>query len=87
MFLWIDPPGADPGWIHELGEGEQPWQIADKYPIPADNAGRQAAYDAANEGVPVQQYQAGRDHWGITALTVLPADLPAGVVMVERGAP
>lgn len=89
MFLWIDPPGAEPGWIHEITgtEADDAAAVIGQYPIPDDNAARQQAYDDTSSGehtVTVDQYQAGRDFWGITAMTSLPDDLPSGIIMVTN---
>lgn len=90
MFVWIDPPGENPGWVHEVADVENATMdaVRDQHDIPADNDARQAAYDASrsgpNEASP-QEYQAGRDFWGVTVLSVLPTDLPEGIVMVGRG--
>ncbi len=85
MFLWIDPPGADPGWIYDLDSATRIPETLARHPIPADNPERRAAYDLANEGVSVERYQAGRDFWGVTSLAELPSDLPDGIIFVERG--
>ncbi len=82
MFVWIDPPGVDPGWIHELDSDEQIPAALAQHPIPADNDERRAAYDATHEGISAERYQLGRDFWGITVLHELPTDLPEGIVMV-----
>lgn len=89
MFLWIDPPGAEPGWVHEITDPDSDKIEAVKagYDIPDDNQARQEAYDAArsgpNEASP-EAYQAGRDFWGVTALSSIPNDLPDGIIMIRE---
>lgn len=79
MFIWIDPPGTDPGTIHEISGPDDIAGVLALHPIPDDNDDRRRAYETAHEGERQDVYQAGRDYWGITDLTVLPADLPDGI--------
>jgi hypothetical protein len=87
MFLWIDPPGENPGWIHELPDTkpETLESVRSQYDIPEGNAARQETYDARHSGentLTVEAYQRGRDFWGVTALSDLPDDLPDGITVV-----
>jgi hypothetical protein len=86
MFVWIDPPGPDAGWLHEVPDGTDPATVAAAYPIPADNAQQALEYDLACEGIwpplSVAAYQAGRPHWGVTTLHDLPDDLPPTIVRI-----
>lgn len=83
-FVWIDPPGADPGTLHETTDttAESIAAVAAKYDITPDNAARGLEYDLECEGqwppLSVTAYQAGRPHWGVTVLHHLPDPLPAG---------
>lgn len=83
MFLWIDPPGPDAGWIHELTDWDEiPTVLAGYSDIPDDNNELKTAYDEAHAGEPTDQFQDGRDYWGVTAMYQTPEPLPLGVIMV-----
>jgi len=83
VFLWIDPPGPDAGWVHELKDWDDIPSVLEGYPnIPEDNNERKLAYDEAHAGEDVEQFQAGRDYWGVTAMYQLPTPMPSGVIMV-----
>lgn len=84
MYLWIDPPGIDPGWIHELAGDDEVAQVVAGYPIPDDNADRIRAHDELHEGASAELYQAERDFWGVTVLSELPTDLPDGIRLEPR---
>lgn len=80
MFLWIDPPDENPGWIHTL-DGEVTLErvqqaIAGYQGFPDDNDARMVASMTAPAGT-------ARDWWGVTLMDALPDDLPAGVIMVD----
>lgn len=91
-YVWVDPPGPNPGWIHDLGDAAGAEldaavaAVAAAYPIPEDNAQRQLDYDLAvqddaiHHRITAEQYQAGRTFWGVTVLHALPTDLPDGIV-------
>ena len=75
MFLWIDPPGPDAGWVHELTDWDQIPEVLALYPdIPEDNNARKLAYDENPVGA--------RGYWGITAMYQLPVPMPDGAIMV-----
>jgi hypothetical protein len=84
MYVWIDPPGENPGWVHKI-KGDDISSVLAQYPIPDDNAERIEAHDKAHPDGPessVEAYQKDREFWGITALRSLPDDLPDGIVHV-----
>lgn len=81
-YVWIDPPGEHPGWIHACATDQEMTEAIAQHNIPDDNDARRRAYDATREGMQAEQYQAGRDYWGVTVLEMLPPDLPEGIEMV-----
>lgn len=81
-YLHVDPPGPDKGWLHEIASADDIDLVLGKYDIPADNEERRRDYDAAHEGESVEQYQSGRDFWGITFHNSRPNPLPEGVELV-----
>lgn len=87
VYLWIDPPGPDVGVAYELSSPEQAAGVAAKL-VPDDNAERARAYDLdiRNQDLSVEQYQAGRDFYGVTLLDHLPTDidLPIDRSMIEH---
>lgn len=81
MFLWIDPPGDDAGWIYSNIETDGDFaQVVAKHSIPADNQARKFAYDMAEER---GENPGAREHWGVTGLDALPVPLPEGIIMVN----
>lgn len=86
MYLWLDPPGDDPGWIYGLETDEDYEKAIAAHDIPADNAATKRAYDDHAERAQMKEdeYQKGRDFWGITTLVDLPTDLPDKIKMVGK---
>lgn len=87
-YVWIDPPGDDPGTIHEVHD-LTPEAVADivaGYDIPEDNDDRRRAHDEQYEGSVIPQaYQQARDFWGVTVLHELPDPLPEGLTYIGAG--
>lgn len=81
-FLWIDPPHGGENRIHEIDGPDDIPDVLGQYDIPDDNEAARRAYDVAHEGESVEQYQAGREFWGVTYLNVAPHPVPDGVTMV-----
>ena len=76
MFVWIDPPGPEAGWIHDLADWDELPDVIAGYPIPEDNEARKTRFDENPVGE--------RDYWGVTAIYQLPDPLPNGIIRINE---
>jgi hypothetical protein len=83
FYLWIDPPGDNPGWLYDCASDTAIAKAMANHDIPEDNDQRWRDYVENHGTDSVQQFQAGRDFWGITVLDELPTDLPEKIVRVK----
>lgn len=85
-YLWIDPPGDDPGVAYALDTPEQAVEAMAAANLPEGNAERARQHDLnpAHLELTVEQYQAGRDFYGVTMIDTLPTDVDLPVIPVEQ---